>query len=187
MSAALVCCAMCLLYGGTDITLFCLACVFAPVADIPGIIEGAHCNKGLGLAFLKHIERCSSLLYVIDISKGCEQAMDEYEKLCFELEQYQEGLSKRPAAIIATKVDIADNIPDTIKRLKEHSGIEVRSCSSLTGARVDKVKLFLRQFHRKAKPPPEPAEPNSDDIVSVSGTVSVLQQFGGRIDAAHSQ
>lgn len=76
------------------------------VADIPGLIEGAHRNHGLGFAFLKHVERCNCLLYVIDTAQP--RPWHQLEVLMNELEQYQEGLSLRPHAVVANKVDLPE-------------------------------------------------------------------------------
>ena len=74
------------------------------MADIPGLIEGAHQNRGLGFSFLRHIERCVCLLYVIDLSG--HKCWTQLSALKNELEQYQKGLSERPHAIIANKIDL---------------------------------------------------------------------------------
>ena len=121
------------------------------VADLPGLIEGAHRNRGLGHAFLKHVERCSSLLFVIDMSSGPEYACEQFDKLSFELEQYKEGLSTRPAAVIGTKVDISYDVEDIVAVLRKHTDLPVRSCSSVKGTRIDGVKYFLRRFQREIK------------------------------------
>jgi len=73
------------------------------VADIPGIIPGAHQDKGLGIEFLRHIERCACLLYVIDMSQPSPH--EQYETLLFELGQYREDLPNRSHAIVANKMD----------------------------------------------------------------------------------
>ncbi|MCO5576243.1 hypothetical protein L7F22_030052 [Adiantum nelumboides] len=80
------------------------------VADIPGLIKGAHMNVGLGHDFLRHIERTTVLAYVVDLSasvghnKGSPPWV-QYEDLKFELEMYQPGLSEKPSVIVATKLD----------------------------------------------------------------------------------
>ena len=74
------------------------------VADIPGLVSGAHQNYGLGFSFLRHIERCSCLLYVIDLAE--DEPWRQLELLQYELDQYRPGLSTRPAAIIANKADL---------------------------------------------------------------------------------
>ena len=63
------------------------------VADIPGLIEGSHMNKGLGISFLRHIEKCACLLYVLDVST--KEPWIQLEQLQYELEQYMQHLSKR--------------------------------------------------------------------------------------------
>ncbi|WP_455378324.1 GTPase ObgE [Petrachloros mirabilis] len=78
------------------------------VADIPGLIEGAHEGKGLGLQFLRHIERTSLLLHLIDVSEwAAEDPVASFEVMRNELASYDESLAKRPFAIVATKIDAA--------------------------------------------------------------------------------
>ncbi|KAK3849338.1 hypothetical protein Pcinc_043908 [Petrolisthes cinctipes] len=76
------------------------------VADLPGLIEGAHTNRGLGIDFLRHIERCSCLLYVIDMAQP--QPWLQLQVLRYELEQYKYGLSSRPHAVVANKMDLIE-------------------------------------------------------------------------------
>lgn len=82
----------------------------ATVADIPGLIEGAHENRGLGHEFLRHIVRCKILFYVLDMA-GSEgrNPIDDYQSLRKELRLYDPTLIKRPACIIANKMDIAES------------------------------------------------------------------------------
>ncbi|BCA56226.1 GTPase obg [Nitrospira sp. KM1] len=78
------------------------------VADIPGLIEGAHEGKGLGFQFLRHIERTSFLLHLIDVSEWApEQPIESFEVMRRELESYDPSLIGRPFAIVATKIDIS--------------------------------------------------------------------------------
>lgn len=86
------------------------------VADIPGLIDGAHANVGLGHAFLKHIERTHVLLYVLDMA-GIDgrKPYDDFIHLKRELELYMRGLSKRPALIAANKMDL----PESVENLAE--------------------------------------------------------------------
>lgn len=92
------------------------------VADIPGIIEGAHQGKGLGLKFLRHIERTKILLLMIDISS--EDHHKEYKTLVNELEQYSKVLSKKKKILAYSKADLADK--DTIQKLKKK---KIAGCS----------------------------------------------------------
>jgi GTP-binding protein len=74
------------------------------VADIPGIIEGAHEGKGLGLRFLRHIERTRTL--AVTIPADTEDAQAEYELLMAELRSYSEELARKPHCVVITKTDL---------------------------------------------------------------------------------
>jgi len=77
------------------------------VADIPGLIEGAHEGKGLGLQFLRHIERTSFLLHLVDISEwASEDPITSFEVLRKELASYDASLKAKPFAVVGTKLDI---------------------------------------------------------------------------------
>ena len=80
------------------------------VADIPGIIEGASEGVGLGLQFLRHVERTKILIHVVDIS-GSENRnpMDDFDKINEELKLYSEVLSQRPQIVVANKADMMEN------------------------------------------------------------------------------
>ncbi|RWS31553.1 mitochondrial ribosome-associated GTPase 2-like protein [Leptotrombidium deliense] len=77
------------------------------VADLPGLIPDAHKNKGLGISFLKHLERCVCLMYVIDLS--VPKPWEQLECLKYELEMYKQGLSKRPHVIVGNKYDLEES------------------------------------------------------------------------------
>ncbi|NXD63660.1 MTG2 GTPase, partial [Eolophus roseicapillus] len=114
------------------------------VADIPGLIKGAHQNRGLGMAFLRHIERCRFLLYVVDLSVS--QPWIQLEDLKYELEQYQKGLSERPCVVIGNKIDLAQsriNLP----LLKEHIADRVIALSALTGDNLEELLFCLRELY----------------------------------------
>nr|SVE86280.1 EOG090X0ACU [Daphnia similis]SVE86908.1 EOG090X0ACU [Daphnia similis]SVE88163.1 EOG090X0ACU [Daphnia similis] len=77
------------------------------VADIPGLVAGAHRNRGLGIAFLRHIERCLCLLYVVDTS--LPEPWQQLEVLRYELGQYDKNLLERPSGVLANKMDLAES------------------------------------------------------------------------------
>lgn len=114
---------------------------FFSVADIPGLITGAHQNKGLGHSFLRHIERCRCLLYVLDISHFDPQ--QQYTALEQELELYKEGLSQRPAAIVANKIDSVHD-KRTLEDIKKQSVLPVWPVSALYGHGVEQLKKKIR-------------------------------------------
>jgi GTPase len=80
------------------------------VADIPGLIEGAHRGAGLGFQFLRHVERTSMLLHLVDISETGEgDPVENFEKINQELALYSPELIRKPQAVVGTKIDISGN------------------------------------------------------------------------------
>ena len=75
------------------------------MADLPGIIEGAHDGKGLGLQFLRHIERCRIIVHVIDMGESGRDPYSDYQIISKELKEYGFGLDKRPVIYVASKMD----------------------------------------------------------------------------------
>ena len=104
------------------------------VADIPGLIEGAHENVGLGHAFLRHIERTSVLSYVLDMG-GVDgrDPLDDLDALKNELELYMPGLSKRASMVIANKMDL-EGAEENLERLREKLASEVIAIYPVTAA-----------------------------------------------------
>ncbi|KAI0564600.1 GTPase Obg [Gracilaria domingensis] len=92
------------------------------VADIPGLIEGAHENRGLGHEFLRHIERTAFLVYVLDLSVDAGVVVHTFDVLQKELEMHETGLSKRMGCIIANKMDAGDSAVTNLTHLLEHVG-----------------------------------------------------------------
>nr|POE59724.1 putative gtp-binding protein obgm, mitochondrial [Quercus suber] len=93
------------------------------VADVPGLIKGAHENRGLGHAFLRHIERTKVLAYVVDLAAGLDgrkgvPPWEQLRDLILELEYHQKGLSDRPSLIVANKIDEkgAEEVYEVLKK-----------------------------------------------------------------------
>ena len=106
------------------------------MADIPGIIEGAAEGAGLGHDFLRHIDRCRLLVHIVDVS-GSEDRdpVEDFEKICQELEQYSPELATRPMIVAANKLDLLPPDSDNLQRLKEHvteKGYEFYEISAAT-------------------------------------------------------
>jgi GTP-binding protein len=90
------------------------------IADIPGLIEGAHEGKGLGFQFLRHIERTSLLMHVIDISEWItEDPVASFEVMRHELTAYDEALAARPFAVLGTKLDV-QGAGERLERLRKY-------------------------------------------------------------------
>ena len=118
------------------------------VADIPGLIDGAHLNRGLGHYFLRHIERTKILIYLVDL--GGVDGRDPNEDVRIlknELEAYMEGLSSRAKIVLANKTDLVANqdvIDDFI--LNAEDGLEVIPISAMNDASFDQVKQRIREL-----------------------------------------
>jgi GTPase len=124
------------------------------MADIPGLIEGAHENKGLGHQFLRHIERCRLLLFIIDMA-GTEgrDPVKDYKHLLNELEQYSGILLDKPRLIAANKMDIPEAEENLKAFKKKVKGIEVIpiSCAATTGLEALKNHMLARVKEEKAR------------------------------------
>ncbi|KAL3280532.1 hypothetical protein HHI36_003764 [Cryptolaemus montrouzieri] len=103
------------------------------VADLPGLISDSHKNKGLGIQFLKHAERCIALIFIVDIS--AQNPWEHINILQHELSQFSEKLGKRPKMIVANKIDLLDNTKN-IEILKCKTELEVVPISAKQGTNV---------------------------------------------------
>jgi GTP-binding protein len=126
------------------------------LADIPGLIEGAHENRGLGHEFLRHIERCRLLIFLIDIAgtDGRDPAKD-YKTLVSELERYSPALADKPRLIVANKMDIQPDADKNLKSFKRKAKAPVIAVSCLAGDGVadglTALREAIRSEVRKAK------------------------------------
>ena len=114
------------------------------VADIPGLIEGAHENKGLGHEFLRHIERCKLLLLVLDMagSEGRDPVAD-FRTLREELKLYDARLAARPFAVIANKMDLPDAAANLRRFKSKFRKSNIAPVSAANGEGMEKVKELL--------------------------------------------
>lgn len=110
------------------------------MADIPGIIEGAHTGKGLGLRFLRHIERNSVLLFLIPADS--KDYREEYAILCNELEQFNPELMDKPRLLAISKADMLDDeLKEALK--KEYSDLNFHFFSAQTGEGIQTLKDII--------------------------------------------
>ncbi|MDX6531530.1 MAG: GTPase [Blastocatellia bacterium] len=109
------------------------------IADIPGLIEGAHEGHGLGDRFLRHVERTKLLLHLVDMSSvSGRDPVTDYEVINRELAAYDAQLGARPQIVVATKIDALDE-PERVERLRRRASEDERkffAISSVTGAGV---------------------------------------------------
>lgn len=116
------------------------------VADIPGLIEGAHEGTGLGVQFLRHIERNRVLAHLIDVSdsSGRPDPVKDFNVIMHELASFGAGLEKKPMIVVATKMDAVN--PDKLAKLQKHCKklkLELLEISAVTGKGVKELKYAI--------------------------------------------
>jgi GTP-binding protein len=116
------------------------------VADIPGLIEGAHNGTGLGTQFLRHIERTRLLAHVIDVSEasGRPDPVQDFQVIMSELGSFGAGLEEKPRVIVASKMDVAN--PEKLAKLRRHAKklkLGLYEISAVTGAGIPELKYAL--------------------------------------------
>ena len=116
------------------------------IADIPGLIEGAHKGTGLGIQFLKHIERCKSLLHMIDITN--DDIQKSYNQVKNELKNYSAKLSKKKEIIILNKTDLIDKkkVQDIVNNFSKNTKSEIITMSTFEKKIVSKIKAKLISY-----------------------------------------
>lgn len=121
------------------------------MADVPGIIEGAAKGVGLGLAFLKHLERSRVLLYVIDIAgTDNRNPWDDYKVLLAEIKAFSQELAERPSLVVANKIDTPVAVKN-LKRFVKETGIKPIKISCSTGEGLDELRDALRKTVKPQK------------------------------------
>jgi len=124
-------------------------------ADVPGLIEGAHQNKGLGLSFLRHIERTELLVHVFDLSLSLEMVFNQWEILRKEFLAYDKGLYEKPLLVVGNKVDLLGNDLETLRAFSsffEEKDIQVFFTSAKTGKGVTEfVEHLIATYLAKPK------------------------------------
>ncbi|MCR5414203.1 MAG: GTPase ObgE [Kiritimatiellae bacterium] len=115
------------------------------MADVPGIIEGAAKGVGLGLAFLKHLERSKMLVYVIDMAgTDNREPWTDYGVLKKEIDEYSAELAGRPSLVVANKMD-SEAAKENLARFVEETGVTPISISCATGEGLDEFRRRLRE------------------------------------------
>jgi len=147
------------------------------VADLPGLIEGAHLGAGLGIQFLKHIERTSVIVHLVDVSDSSAAAggsaaaigtdrpdpVADFKVITAELATFDPALAAKPTILVATKIDVAN--PAKLKKLAAYAKrrrLPFYAISAVTGEGIEPLKYAISELvaaHRLA--PIEMGEPNS--------------------------
>jgi GTP-binding protein len=121
------------------------------VADMPGLIEGAHLGSGLGVQFLRHIERTRVLVHLVDVSdaSGRPDPVEDFKIINKELAGFGHGLDEKTMVVVATKIDAVN--PEKLKKLSTHAKrrkLEFHAVSSVTGQGIDELKWALAKRMR---------------------------------------
>src|SRR5499433_537338 len=116
------------------------------VADIPGLIEGAHTGTGLGTQFLRHIERTRVLAHLVDVSdaSGRDDPAKDFDVIMTELESFGAELEKKPMIVVASKIDVAN--PEKLAKLRKYAKklkLDLYEISAVTGKGIPELKYAL--------------------------------------------
>jgi len=136
------------------------------IADLPGLIEGAHLGAGLGIQFLKHIERTSVIVHLVDVSDGSGRPdpVDDYKVITAELDSFDPALALKPTILVAAKIDVAN--PAKLKKLKAmavRKKLAFYEISAVTGVGIEPLKFAVAELvstHRPIVLEQEAADPN---------------------------
>ena len=153
------------------------------IADIPGIIDGAADGKGLGLAFLRHVERCKVLLHLVDIYS--DDAGESYQKIRTELEKYSAELVKRPEVVALTKVDGVDQdiVDMQIRSIKKFNpDVDVLAISSVAHQGLTPLLRKLKEVIKEANDSNNLGAKNENDIPVISLPDTKVRQKHARYE-----
>jgi GTP-binding protein len=146
------------------------------VADLPGLIEGAHLGAGLGIQFLKHIERTSVIVHLVDVSDSSSvgggtdrpDPVADFKVITGELATFDPALAAKPTILVAAKIDVAN--PAKLKRLAAYAKrrkLAFYAISAVTGEGIEPLKYAISELVAAHRPVPiDLGEPNSPTPVS---------------------
>jgi GTP-binding protein len=120
------------------------------LADVPGLIEGAHEGRGLGLDFLRHVSRCRAMVYVVDLTSDPARDLTVVRE---EVAAYDPGLAARPSLAVGTKADLLEAWPD-----RPPDGLDV-VVSGVTGQGIDQLRALIEERVRAARASEPPSRP----------------------------
>src|ERR1700759_2146734 len=125
------------------------------IADLPGLIEGAHLGHGLGIQFLKHIERTSVIVHLVDVSDASDRPdpVEDFKVITEELKSFDPDLVEKPTIVVAAKIDVAN--PEKLKKLTamaKRKKLPFYAISAVTGEGVDPLKYAIAEMVTANRP-----------------------------------
>jgi GTP-binding protein len=136
------------------------------IADIPGLIEGAHEGHGLGDRFLRHVERTTLLLHLVDVSYSGRDPVSDYEIINRELAAYNPELAARKQIVVATKIDALDE-PDRLQLLRERAQTDERQFFAISAVTGQGVRELIRAVAAEVEAHRRPRlRPASDEVMA---------------------
>jgi GTP-binding protein len=116
------------------------------IADIPGLVEGAHKGTGLGIQFLKHIERCKSLLHLIDITNN--DLKKSYKQVKNEMKKYSSKLAKKKELIVLNKIDLIEDykVKKIVENFSKNTKCEIMTLTTLKKKSITQIKAKLISY-----------------------------------------
>lgn len=141
------------------------------LADIPGLIEGAHQGRGLGDRFLRHVERTRLLIHLIDGAAAERDPVDDYHVILRELQSFSPALAAKPMLLVASRIDAADDSRrlEMLRRFCRENGLPLHEISAVTGEGVEHLRRAA--WHALNAAPPEVA-PETSGIERPAGLPS---------------
>ncbi len=139
------------------------------VADLPGLIEGAHEGAGLGTRFLRHIERTRLIAHLVDTSDACERdPVHDYEVIEGELRAFSESLASKPRMIVATKLDATTDRArlEKLRAFCASRGLPFYAISAVTGEGVRELVRAMADALDRLRPAPAPASGDSPVVTN---------------------
>lgn len=141
------------------------------VADIPGLIEGAHTGAGLGTQFLRHIERTRLLVHLVDVSDGSGRpdVVNDIEVIMGELNNFGGGLEEKPMIMVASKVDVGNK--EKLSKLKSYCKrrkLELYPISAVTGKGIEELKYAMAKKVEQLRAEDVQVEENAPAIAEES-------------------
>lgn len=137
------------------------------VADLPGLIEGAHTGAGLGIQFLKHIERTSVVVHLVDVSDASDRPdpVADFKAITEELRSFDPALAAKPTIVVAAKIDAAN--PEKLKKLTamaKRRKLPFHAISAVAGQGIEELKYSLAALVAEHRPPAVEAPPAPEKL-----------------------